>query len=154
MTNDQEALLREAYRRSEKRLENQQALAIAFDTRALLHGAITVAVLAYIVANIKEGAGSELFKGAALFLTVSAILAALSAAPAQLYTAGSAHKELSGLIDSGAPELAVIKGLAENNDRYIARNDFSANLRGSVYRLSILFLVVGLVLSLIGLQAR
>lgn len=154
MTPDQAAVLREAYRRSEKRLENQQALAIAFDARSLLHAAVTVALLAYAVTNVNVGAAGFFFKGASLFLTASVILAAISAAPTRLYTAGSAHSELSALIDQGAPELGVITGLAENNDRYIARNDFAANIRVSVYRLSSLFLVLGLMLSLIGLALR
>jgi hypothetical protein len=154
MTDDQAAILREAYRRSEKRLENQQALAIAFDARSLLHAAVTVAILAYVVSNIDVGVAGDFFKGAAIFLTVSVICAAASAAPTRLYTAGSAHAELSALIDAGAPELAVIKGLAENNDRYIVRNDFAANLRVSIYRISTIFLVIGLMLSLVGLGIR
>ena len=154
MTDDQAALLREAYRRSEKRLENQQALAIAFDSRSLLHAAVTVALLAYVVANIDVGSAGGFFKGASLFLTVSVICAALSAIPTRLYTAGSSHSELSHLIDEGYPELSVIKGLAENNDRYILRNDFSANLRVSIFRISTIFLILGLALSLAGLALK
>lgn len=154
MTGDQAAVLREAYRRSEKRLENQQALAIAFDSRSLLHAAVTVAILAYVVSNLDIEPGGEFFKGAALFLTASVVCAAISAAPTRLYTSGSAHSELSALIDEGAPELAVIKGLAVNNDRYIVRNDFTANLRASVYRISMMFLLLGLLCSLAGLSIR
>jgi hypothetical protein len=154
MTDDQAAVLREAYRRSEKRLENQQALAIAFDSRSLLHSAVTVALLAYIVSNIDDGWAGWYFKGAAIMLTVSVVLSIVSAVPTRLYTAGSEHSELSRLIADGVPELAVIKGLAENNDRYIRRNDFAANVRVSVYRVSTIFLVIGLVISLIGLNLR
>jgi hypothetical protein len=153
MTEDQEALLREAYRRSEKRLENQQALAIAFDTRSLLHAAVTVAVLAYVVSNINIGASGVYFKGSAWFLTASLICATISAIPTRLYTAGSSHSELSDLIDAGYDELVVIKGLAENNDKFIIRNDFTANLRASFYRISIILFVIGLMISLAGLNA-
>ncbi len=150
MTPNQEALLREAYRRSEKRLENQQAIAVAFDGRSLLQATIVAAVLAFVVTQM----GSDrqgLFVGAILFLSVSLALAILSVYPTRFYAAGSAHSELAALIDQDADELAVIKGLAENNDLYIERNDLAASVRVTLYRLSTIFAVLGLPLAIIAL---
>ena len=150
MTPNQEALLREAYRRSEKRLENQQAFAVAFDGRSLLQATIVAAILAFLV-TLAGAHPQGLFVGAIVFLSVSLVLALLSVYPARFYTAGSAHSELAALIDQDADELAVIKGLAENNDRYIARNDLAAAVRVTLYRLSSIFAVLGLLVATIAL---
>lgn len=150
MTPNQAALLREAYRRSERRLENQQTFAVAFDGRSLLQATIIAAILAFLVARDTDHVFG-LFTGAIVFLAISLVLALLSVYPTRFYTAGSAHGELAALIDQDADELAVIKGLAENNDRYIERNDLAASVRVTLYRLSTIFAVLGLPLATIAL---
>jgi hypothetical protein len=152
-SDNQIALIREAYRRSEKRLEAQLAIAIAFDQRSYVLAVVSIASAAYVMNEYTLGAGWQAgLIGASLFLTVSALLASLSALPQPMYTAGSKSEELRAVIDADQEEAAVILGLAKNNDRYIDSNDRSTNRRVAIYRLAVILFGAGLALIAISLS--
>jgi len=140
ISDDQLALIREAYRRSEKRLEEQLAISIAFDQRSYVLAVVSIASAAYVMneSTLASGWRGGLI-GAALFFTVSALLASWSALPQSMYTAGSKSRELRPSIDSDQFEATVLLGLALNNDLYIEINQRSTDVRVNIYRLAVLF---------------
>lgn len=150
-TDNQAALIREAYRRTEKRIEAQLAVAVAFDQRSYVLAAVAIASASFVLTSTRLTATAGVWTGAALFFTVSAILACISALPLALYTAGSTVAELKDLIDSDHPEISVIYGLAINNDKYIKKNDFKANIRVAIFRFAAILFCVGLAVSVVAL---
>jgi hypothetical protein len=152
VTDNQAELIREAYRRSEKRLEAQLAVAIAFDQRSYVLATVSIASAALVSTVLVQEGSAGMLAGAAIFFTVGALLAALSALPQAMFTAGSKAAELEQFIDDDHPALLVIYGLAINNDKYIARNDFKAEVRANVFRLAVVLFCVGLVLAAVALN--
>lgn len=151
-TPNQEALVREAYRRSEKRLEAQLAISIAFDQRSYVLAVVAIASAAYVMGDGTADLGwPGGFVGAAIFFIASALLASLSALPQETFTAGSRSGELRDLIDADTDEVRVLLGLSVNNDKYIDINDRRANFRVNVYRLAVILFGCGLLIALIAL---
>jgi hypothetical protein len=152
ISENQAELIREAYRRSEKRLEAQLVVATAFDQRSYVLATVSIASAALVSTVLAQTGLSGLLAGAALFFAASALLAALSALPQPIFTAGSKAAELEQLINDDHPAVLVIYGLAINNDKYIDRNDFSAGLRVKVFGLAVTLFCIGLVLAAVALN--
>jgi hypothetical protein len=147
VTENQAELIREAYRRSEKRLEAQLSVATAFDQRSYVLATVAIAAAAFVSTVLARTGLPGLVTGASLFFTGCALCAAISALPQALFTAGSRSAELARFIDEDHTAILVLYGLAANNDKYIERNDRAATVRVGVYRLAVVLFCFGLVLA-------
>jgi hypothetical protein len=150
---NQRALVREAYRRSEKRLDAQLAAALAHDQRSYVLAAVSVAAAGFMGA-LAPAVWPGVAAGAAMFFAAGALFAALSALPIALYTAGSRAGDLKQHVDDNTSEVRVIAGLSANNDFYIVENDRKTRVSAFAYRLAVIFFCLGLVLVISVLAAN
>lgn len=150
---NQRALAREAYRRSEKRLDAQLAVALAHDQRSYVLAAVSIAAAGFMGA-LKPAAWPQVAVGAAMFFAASALAAALSALPIALFTAGSKAGDLKQHVDDNTSEIRVVAGLSANNDFYIGENDRKTRVTVFFYRLAVIFFCLGLILVISVLAAN
>ena len=150
VTENQRKLIDLAYTRSCMRLEAQQQIANASDQRSLVFASLSIAAAALIFSAFESLSERFFSVGSALFFSLAAFSAALSALPQKHYSPGSHARDLETFIQNDTAEHSVLLGLNKNNDADADSNEVSARCRAHLYRFGIFSFILGIIIAAIG----
>ncbi len=144
-----ERLYHEAYRLSEKRLEVQQATALAADSRAMAFAGICLAAAA-VLGGLASGASSPvLLLTGAFFLGFAALLSGYSARPVDFYMPGARYSDLSEDITGNVDMQTVMAQLGKFADDHSDSNDKVLGHNAKLFNIALIIAVFGVALAVI-----
>ena len=132
MNDNKKELIREAYRRGERRLESQLALALAADARALSFGGLMVAAAAILGAVAVDATVSAPLFTAALVLVIAAAIAMYSARPNGMYVPGGSLSQIRKEIDNDDDYFVALLEMAEQMEEYESENSAILKRNGRI----------------------
>lgn len=142
-------LYQEAYRLSEKRLEAQQASAMAADTRAMAFAGICLAAAAVLGGLAKDASSPILLLIGAFLLGVGAFLSGYSARPIDFYMPGAKFSDLQEDIDNNVDFHTVIKQMGGFADDHSEANDKELASNAKIFQWALWIAVAGIAVAVL-----
>lgn len=137
-------LYQEAYRLSEKRLEAQQASAMAADTRAMAFAGICLAAAAVLGGLAKDASSPVMLLVGAFLLGLGAFLSGYSARPVDFFMPGAKFSDLQEDIDNDEDFHTVITQLGGFADSHSETNHAIMTKNANMFQWALWIAVAGI----------
>ena len=151
MNNDDDysKLLMEAYRLSEKRLEVQQAFAVAADQKALMLAVAAIAAATF-ASNVQVESGSFNYgQASSVFFAICSLLSLFSAIPQTLHSAGILFSEIKPTLEARPEFQSAITNLAENYEECFRQNEQKRKKMATIYSFGLSMFGFGVIIFLV-----